>query len=46
MQEAIADCLGIDIDLISIKATTTEKLGFVGREEGVVAHASVLVSKI
>lgn len=46
MQQAIANCLFIDEDLISIKATTTEKLGFVGREEGVVAHASVLVSKI
>ena len=45
MQEAIAACLDIDIDLISIKATTTEKLGFVGREEGIVAHASVLVQK-
>jgi 2-C-methyl-D-erythritol 2,4-cyclodiphosphate synthase len=46
MQKAIADCLQIDIDLISIKATTTETLGFVGRQEGVVAHATVLVSKI
>jgi 2-C-methyl-D-erythritol 2,4-cyclodiphosphate synthase len=45
MQEAISACLGIDVDFISIKATTTEKLGFVGREEGVVAHASVLVEK-
>lgn len=46
MQETIAGVLGIDADLVSIKATTTEKLGFVGREEGIVAHASVLVSKI
>ena len=46
MQEAIASCLDIDVEYISIKATTTEKLGFVGREEGVVAHASVLVQKI
>lgn len=45
MQEAIAECLELDTDLISIKATTTEKLGFVGREEGIVAHASVLVQK-
>ncbi len=45
MQQAIADCLDLDADLISIKATTTEKLGFVGREEGIVAHASVLVMK-
>ncbi len=45
MQQAIAECLELDADLISIKATTTEKLGFVGREEGIVAHASVLVMK-
>lgn len=46
MQEAISSCLELDIEFISIKATTTEKLGFVGREEGVVAHASVLVQKM
>jgi 2-C-methyl-D-erythritol 2,4-cyclodiphosphate synthase len=46
MQHAIAECINMDIDAISIKATTTEKLGFVGREEGIVAHASVLVKKI
>ncbi|MCF8292290.1 MAG: 2-C-methyl-D-erythritol 2,4-cyclodiphosphate synthase [Chitinophagaceae bacterium] len=45
MQEAIASALELSIDLISIKATTTEQLGFVGREEGVVAHANVLVRK-
>lgn len=45
MQEAIANCLKLDLDLISIKATTTEKMGFVGREEGVVAHATVLLQK-
>ncbi len=45
MQEAIANCLKLDQDLISIKATTTEKMGFVGREEGVVAHATVLLQK-
>lgn len=43
MQEAIASILGITIKDVSIKATTTEKLGFVGREEGVVAYASVLL---
>lgn len=46
MQQTIASCLEIDTDLISIKATTTEKMGFVGREEGIVAHATVLVKKI
>jgi 2-C-methyl-D-erythritol 2,4-cyclodiphosphate synthase len=45
MQEAIASTLELSIDLISIKATTTEQLGFVGREEGIVAHANVLVRK-
>ena len=45
MQQAIANTIHIDIDLISIKATTTEQLGFVGREEVIVAHASVLLMK-
>lgn len=45
MQKAIAACLMCDTDVISIKATTTEKLGFVGREEGIVAHATVLLTK-
>lgn len=43
MQETIAKILNIGIDDISIKATTTEKMGFVGREEGVTAHAVVLL---
>ncbi|GGH79924.1 2-C-methyl-D-erythritol 2,4-cyclodiphosphate synthase [Filimonas zeae] len=43
MQEAIAGILGITVKDVSIKATTTEQLGFVGREEGVVAYASVLL---
>lgn len=45
MKEALADCMGIDIDDISIKATTTEKLGFTGREEGISAYAVVLIEK-
>lgn len=45
MQVCIADCMGIDIDCVSIKATTTEKMGFVGREEGVTAHAVCLLQK-
>jgi len=43
MREAIAGILHLTVDEVSIKATTTEKLGFVGREEGVVALASVLL---
>lgn len=45
MQEVIARLLGLSTDDVSIKATTTEQLGFVGREEGVVAYATVLLEK-
>lgn len=45
MQAVIANILHIDTADVSIKATTTEKLGFVGREEGLVAYASVLLQK-
>ncbi|GAA0534886.1 2-C-methyl-D-erythritol 2,4-cyclodiphosphate synthase [Chitinophaga japonensis] len=45
MQEVIARILHITTADVSIKATTTEKLGFVGREEGVVALASVLLEQ-
>jgi len=43
MRSVIASILSVDIDLISIKATTTEKLGFIGREEGMAAYAVVLL---
>jgi len=45
MQKVIAACMGVDTDLVSVKATTTEKLSFVGREEGVSAYATVLINK-
>ena len=45
MQETMAIVMGIDADDISIKATTTEKLGFTGREEGISAYATVLIEK-
>ncbi|MFY7900745.1 MAG: 2-C-methyl-D-erythritol 2,4-cyclodiphosphate synthase [Chitinophagaceae bacterium] len=45
MQQAIATILNIPLSDVSIKATTTEKMGFVGREEGLVAYATVLLSK-
>ena len=44
MQKVLATCMNIDIDQVSIKATTTEKLSFVGREEGVSAYATVLIT--
>ena len=43
MQETIATICGISIKDISIKATTTETMGFVGREEGLIAYATVLL---
>lgn len=46
MQEVIARILHIDKLDISIKATTTEKMGFVGREEGLKAYATVLLEKV
>lgn len=45
MQKTLARIIGIETDDISIKATTTEKLGFVGREEGITAYAVVLIYK-
>lgn len=45
MQKAIAEILELTLDDVSIKATTTEKMGFVGREEGLVAYATVLLQK-
>lgn len=46
MQKAIADIIGTSEKNISIKATTTEQMGFVGRKEGVIAYATVLLETI
>ncbi len=43
MQQCLAEVIGTDIDNISIKATTTEKLGFTGRQEGISAYAVCLL---
>ena len=45
MQEVLAKLMQVDVDDVSIKATTTEKLGFTGREEGISAYATVLIEK-
>ncbi|MBT6781045.1 MAG: 2-C-methyl-D-erythritol 2,4-cyclodiphosphate synthase, partial [Porticoccaceae bacterium] len=45
MKKNIASTAGIAIDQINIKATTTEKLGFTGREEGIAAYAVALMVK-
>lgn len=45
MQAVIAPLLELPADAVSVKATTTERMGFVGREEGLVAYATVLLAK-
>lgn len=46
MRTAIAEDLGADIGQVNVKATTTEKLGFVGRKEGIAVHAVVLLCQV
>ncbi len=46
MQEVIAEIIGGDADQVSIKATTNERMGFAGREEGIIAYATVLIYKV
>ena len=45
MQQCMAQVVGCEPDQISIKATTTERLGFTGRQEGIAAYATVLITK-
>lgn len=45
MRENIAKACSVDVSAVSVKATTEEKLGFTGREEGISAHSVVLINK-
>ncbi|MCD8282823.1 MAG: 2-C-methyl-D-erythritol 2,4-cyclodiphosphate synthase [Prevotella sp.] len=45
MRRCIADIIGIDVDNVSVKAKTNERMGFVGREEGIAAFATALITK-
>ncbi len=45
MRKNIANALNVDVDFISVKATTEEKLGFTGRKEGISAHCVCLIEK-
>ena len=45
MQQVLAEVMGVGVDDVSIKATTTEKLGFTGRQEGISAYAVALIEK-
>ena len=45
MQQCLAEVMGIDSDQVSIKATTTERLGFTGRQEGMSAYAVCLLER-
>ena len=46
MREALASVLAVPVSAVSVKATTTERLGFVGREEGVAAYATCLLTTV
>jgi 2-C-methyl-D-erythritol 2,4-cyclodiphosphate synthase len=46
MQETLAEVMNVDVSQISIKATTTERMGFVGEGKGISAYATVLVDNV
>ena len=46
MQSCLSEVMGVDVDAISIKATTSESMGFVGRKEGIASYATVLIYKV
>lgn len=46
MQQCMAQLMGVDPDAVSIKATTSERMGFVGRQEGMAAYATALIEKM
>ena len=46
MKDELSKCMGIAVEDISVKATTTERLGFVGKEKGIAAYATVLINKV
>jgi 2-C-methyl-D-erythritol 2,4-cyclodiphosphate synthase len=46
MQACLTEVMGVDEDSLSIKATTSEKMGFVGRKEGIAVYATVLIYKV
>ena len=45
IQQTLAETMGISVNDVSVKATTTEKLGFVGKEEGIAVHAVALITR-
>ena len=46
LQQCMAKLMGVDPDAVSIKATTSERMGFVGRQEGMAAYATALIEKV